>query len=37
LVRIALDGFTQKWDGFIHGVVAREHSPDWRRMWDDFI
>ena len=27
LVRIALDGFTKKWGGFIHGLVAKEHFP----------
>ena len=37
LVWIALDGFTEKWDGFIHGLVAREQFPGWTRMWDDFI
>lgn len=37
LFKIALNGFTQKWDGFIHGIVAREQFPHWRRMWDDFI
>lgn len=37
LVRIALEGFTEKWDSFIHNVVAREHFPSWRRMWDGFI
>lgn len=36
LVRIAMDGFIKKWDGFIHGIVASEHFPHWR-MWDDFI
>ena len=24
MVRIALDGFTEKWDGFIHGLVAKD-------------
>lgn len=22
---------------FIHWLVAREHFPGWRKMWDDFI
>ena len=37
MVRVALDGFTVKSDGFIHILVAKEHFPGWRRMWDDFI
>jgi len=36
LVRIALEGFIEKWDSFIHNV-DREHFPGWRRMWEDFL
>ena len=36
LARTTLSGFPKKWDGFIDGIVTREHLPDWRRMWDDF-
>jgi len=32
-----LDGFIEKWDGFIHDLVVSENFPGWRRMWDDFI
>lgn len=32
LVRTTLSGFTKKWDGFIDGIVAREHLLDWRRV-----
>jgi hypothetical protein len=37
LVRIALDGFTNSWDVFVRGVVAREKLPVWQRLWDDFV
>lgn len=37
LAPIALEGFTKKRDSFIHILVAREHFPGWRRMWDDFL
>jgi hypothetical protein len=36
LVRIALNGFTKKWEVFVRGVVAREKLPHWERLWDDF-
>ena len=37
LVRIALNGFTEPWDTFVKGVVAREKLLDWQRLWDDFV
>jgi hypothetical protein len=36
LVRIALKGFTEKWEVFVKCVVGWEHLPDWSRLWDDF-
>ena len=32
LVRIALKGFTKKWEVFVKCVVGREHFPDWSRL-----
>jgi hypothetical protein len=37
LVRTTLNGFSEKWNTFVKGVVSREHSPNWERLWDDFI
>lgn len=37
LVKNDLDGFTENWDGFIHGLVTRENFSGSRRMWDNFI
>ena len=36
LVRIALKGFTKKWDIFVKCIVGREKLPNWSRLWDDF-
>ena len=36
LVRIALKGFTKKWEVFIKCIVGREKLPDWSKIWDDF-
>ena len=36
LVRIALKGFTKKWEVFVKCIVGREKLPDWSRVWDDF-
>ena len=36
LVRIALKGFTKKWDVFVKCIVGRENLPNWSRLWDDF-
>ena len=36
LVRIALKGFTKKWEVFVKCIVGREELPDWSRLWDDF-
>jgi hypothetical protein len=36
LVRTALNGFTEQWEVFVRGVVARENLLDWERLWDDF-
>jgi hypothetical protein len=37
LVRTDLNGFLEKWASFVKGFVAREHLPDWQRLWDDFF
>jgi hypothetical protein len=37
LVKIALNGFSKSWDVFVRGIVAREHTPDWDRLWDNFM
>lgn len=37
LVGTRLSGFPKKWDGVVDGIVAREHLPNWGRMWDDFF
>jgi hypothetical protein len=37
LVRIALNGFTKSWDVFVRDIVAKEYTPDWDRLWDDFM
>lgn len=37
MVQIALEQFTEKWDSFIHNLVAKEHFPGWRRMWGNFL
>jgi hypothetical protein len=37
LVRIALNGFSKPWESFVRGIVAREHIPNWERLWDDFV
>ena len=36
LVRIALKGFTKKWDVFVKCIGGRENLPNWSRLWDDF-
>ena len=36
LVRIALKGFTKKWDVFVKCIVGREKLHNWFRLWDDF-
>ena len=36
LVRIALKGFTKKWEVFVKCIVGREKLPHWSRLWDDF-
>ena len=37
LVRIALKGFTKKWEVFVKCIVGRGKLQDWSRLWDDFI
>jgi hypothetical protein len=37
MVRTALNGFSEKWNTFVKGVVSRENCPNWERLWDDFI
>ena len=36
LVKIALKGFTKKWDFFVKCIVGREKLPSWSRLLDDF-
>jgi hypothetical protein len=36
LVRTTLNGFSKTWALFLKGVVAREHLPNWQRLWDEF-
>ena len=36
IVRIALKGFTKRWDVFVKCIVSKEKLPDWSRLWDDF-
>ena len=36
LVRIALKGFTKKWEVFVKCIAGREKLPNWSRLWDDF-
>ena len=36
LMRIALKGFTKKWEAFVKCIVGRENLPSWSRLWDDF-
>ena len=36
LVRIALKGFTKKWEDFVKCIVGRVKLPDWSILWDDF-
>ena len=36
LVRIALKGFTKKWEVFVKCIVSREKLPNWFRLWDYF-
>ena len=36
LLRIALKGFTTKWDIFVKCIVGREKLPNWSRLWDGF-
>jgi hypothetical protein len=37
LARTTLNGFSKPWEGFVRGIVAREHMPSWERLWDDFV
>ena len=36
MVRIALKGFTKRWEVFVKCIVGREKLPDWSKLWDDF-
>ena len=36
LVRIALKGFTKKWDIIVKRIVGRERLLNWSILWDDF-
>ena len=37
LVRIALKGFTKKWEVFVKCIVGREKHLDWSRLWDELL
>ena len=37
LVRTTLHGFPKSWEVFIEGIVAREHLPDWNKLWSDCV
>jgi hypothetical protein len=32
LVRTTLNGFSKPWESFVHGIMAREHMPNWERL-----
>jgi hypothetical protein len=32
LVHLALNGFSKSWVVFVHGVVAQEKLPEWKRL-----
>ena len=36
VVRIALKGFTKKWDVFVKWIVGRKNLSNWSILWDDF-
>ena len=36
MVRIALKGFTKRWEVFVKCIVNREKLPNYSRLWDDF-
>ena len=36
LVRMALKGFTKRWEVFVKCIVGKEKLSDWSRLWDDF-
>ena len=37
LVRTFVNGFSEKWNTFVKGVVSRENRPSWERLWDEFF
>ena len=37
LVRIAIQGLPKAWETFANGIIAREHLPDWERLWNDCV
>ena len=37
LVRIALKGFSKKWDIFVKCIIGAERLPNWSRLWDDLL
>jgi hypothetical protein len=37
LVRTALNGFSKPWERLVRGIVAKENTPSWERLWDDFV
>jgi hypothetical protein len=37
MVMTALNGFSEKWNTFVKSVVSKKNSPNWERLWDDFI
>ena len=36
MVRIALKGFTKRWEVFVKCIVGKENLPNWSKLWDDF-
>ena len=37
LVRLAIQGLPKAWETFVDGIIAREHLPDWERLWNDYV
>jgi hypothetical protein len=37
MVRTTLNSFTKPWGPFVCDIVAKEVTPTWERMWDDFV
>ena len=37
LVCTKLQGFPKSWEVFVERILAREHLPDWGRLWSDCV